>query len=322
MAIQTLHILRNMYFISSRLGASAFYQYTFVYLTAIDILSQYPVQVEAFLREIRSASSAGIPEHPLDRCHDLYFLNTAEHFTPILTPERNEILLINAAKPYLGLGSDSRLLEIFEAAHSVMLAVLAAPQNSDLLTKHLHLYLEVLFKVFPQNLSPRQFRMAVKTLVSITSPPSPVSESQPLLPSTILELVRHRLQTASSDRLQHINESLSSNKDKSQESIFSEQSVLVLTIIDALAYLPIDQLEAWLVIVASSLANIRDTSQLQICIQRFWQALSDGEMDVERATLCVTWWGLKGGRAMVLDGLNHQQDGPLMSGGLQETSRL
>ena len=150
MAIQTLQILRSLYFISSRLGANAFSQYTFVYLTAIDILLQYPVQTEAFLQDIRPTSAGSIPQHPLDRCHDLYFLNTAEHFTVVLFPELNEHLLIGAATPYLGLGSDPRLLEIFEAAHSVMLAVLSAPQNSNLLARHIHPYVDALFKVFPK----------------------------------------------------------------------------------------------------------------------------------------------------------------------------
>ena len=313
-------MLRNLYFISSRSGSSAFSQYTFVYLTAIDILSQYPVQAEAFLLEIRSTASKSIPQHPLDRCHDLYFLNTAEHFTTTLAPELNEQLLIVAATPYLGLGSDPRLLEIFEAAHSVMLAVLAAPQNSDILTIHLRPYLEVLFQVFPQNLSPRQFRMAIKTLVRITSPPSPISEHQPYFPSTILELMRFRSQTASPAPL-HTGAALTGSKEETSEPQLSEQSVLMLTLIDALAYLSIDQLDDWLPIVADSLGDIRDVHQRHTCSQRLWQALSSGEMDGQRAAICVTWWGTRGGREKVFQS-DDQESGPYMSGGLQETGRL
>lgn len=147
MAIQTLHILRNLYFVSSRLGQNASSQYTFVYLTAIDILHNYPLQAEAFLREVRPAELGRIPAHPLDRCHDLYFLNIAEHFTLAVTPQTNEDLLIAAAVPYLSAGNDPRLLEILEAAHSVMLAVLATPQNTELSAKHIPFYIEALFKV-------------------------------------------------------------------------------------------------------------------------------------------------------------------------------
>ena len=145
--MQTLHILRNLYFISSRAGANAFSQYSFVYLTAVDILSQYPVQAEAFLKEIRPAEIGHISDHPVDRCFDLYFLNTSEHFPLVLSVETNEDLLVKAATPYLGLGADQRLFEIFEAAHSVMLAVFAAPQCTDLTIRHIHHYFEALFKV-------------------------------------------------------------------------------------------------------------------------------------------------------------------------------
>ena len=317
-AIQTLHILRDMYFVSSRTGANSFSQYSFVYLTAIDILSQYPVQVEAFLQEIRPNSQSEIPQHPLDRYLDLYFLNTAEHFAINLSPQRNDELLVEAATPYLGLAGDPRLLEIFEAAHSTMLAVLSAPQNATLLTRHLNAYVGTLFDVFPQNLSPRQFRMAVKTLVRITSPPAPIAHSQPMLPSTILELVRHRLENASSFPLPKTKQ----QQNAVQEEFASEQSVLILTLIDALPFLPLDQLEDWLPLVAESLNFISDPLQLHSCRQRFWQTLSNGEMDVGRASLCLNWWGSRGGRDAVMNGASANDEGPFMSGALIENGRL
>jgi hypothetical protein len=147
LASQALQILRDLHFISSRSGANAFSQYAFVYYAAIDILSQYPVQAEAFLQDIRPAEIGAIPQHPLDRCHDLYFLNTAEHFPLMLTPQGNEQLLIRAAMPYLGVGGDQRLLETFEAAHSVMLAVFLAPQNVELVISHVRPYIDALFQV-------------------------------------------------------------------------------------------------------------------------------------------------------------------------------
>ena len=146
-AVQTLHILRNFYFISSRAGANSFSQYTFVYLTAIDILVNSSVLVEAFLQEIQPSEIGKIPQHPLERCHDLFFLNTSEHCSLVLNPRMCEDLLIKAAIPYLGLDSDRRLLENFEAAHSVMLAIFAAPLNTDITVRHVNAYYDVLFKV-------------------------------------------------------------------------------------------------------------------------------------------------------------------------------
>ena len=50
-------------------------------MTAVDILSNYPIQVEAFLKDIRPTELGRIPEHPAERSQDLFFLDTAEHFT-------------------------------------------------------------------------------------------------------------------------------------------------------------------------------------------------------------------------------------------------
>ena len=146
-AIQTLFTLRNMCFVSFRLGNNAFSQYTFTYLTAIDILSRHPQKAEAFLQEVRPKTYGQIPNHPHERFCDLFFLNTAEHFTLALSPPKNEELLIGAAKPYLDAGRDPRLVDIFEAAHSVVLAVISNPQNSALATHYLPLYVDILFKV-------------------------------------------------------------------------------------------------------------------------------------------------------------------------------
>ena len=119
----------------------------FVHLTAIDILSKYPVQAEAFLRDIRPTELGRIPEHPAERSQDLFFLDTSEHFTLTLPPQICETLLLDAALPYLGTGSDSRLLELFETAHSVVLAIFSAPQNYSIVVKHLPMYLNSLFGV-------------------------------------------------------------------------------------------------------------------------------------------------------------------------------
>lgn len=64
-------------------------------------------------------------------------------------------------------------------------------------------------------------------------------------------------------------------------------------------------------------------------MERFWDSLSSGEMDVERAYFCVTWWSTRGGRELVLFGeeprnQQERQNGEgrdeeqqaLMSGGL------
>lgn len=147
LSMQALHILRNMYFVTSRIGPNSSSQHVFVTLAAVDILLQYPDLAENFLRSIRPTELGQIPAHPFERCLDLYFLNTAELFTFVLPSEPSEELLMSAALPYLAAGANRLLLEIFEAAHSVVLAVFAIPENAAVAAKHLPFYIENLFAV-------------------------------------------------------------------------------------------------------------------------------------------------------------------------------
>ena len=315
-AMQCLHTLRNLYFISARLGQTSTSQYLFVNFTAIDVLSRYPESVESFVKSIRPSEFGRIPQHPLDRCLDLFFFNTAEHFTLALSPEFNDDLLIAAAVPYLSSGGNNHLLEMFEAAHSLILAVLAVPQNADLATKHLPFYIEALLGGFPANLSSRQFRLAFKTIIRITAPPSLLSQTQPLLQSTLLELIYDRAVRASPSPSPQIRTDV-------EGPPVSEQAVLLFTIIDSLCFLDVPVLEEWLSLTAELVAQITNPSMRQHCEQRFWESLSSGEMDVERAALCVAWWTSRGGRELVLFGDEPPaEDDYLMSGALPPGSKL
>jgi hypothetical protein len=318
-ATQALLILRNIYFISSRQGANAFSAYTFVSLTSIDILSQFPKESREFLYSIRPKEAGQIPKNPLDRCLDLYFLNTSEHFSLVLNPQDNEALIFASASPYLNPDANRRLLEIFEAAHSAVLAVLAAPHNADLTAKVMPFYTEALLNSFPTNLSPRQFRFAFKTLMQISTPPAPLAASQPLLSDILLELLRFRAVHAPATPLPPAltlksDADTPANKD---EILLSEQAVLMLTLIDVLPLLPVSSLEEWLPLAADLLNAIGDNPMREVCKARFWDVLQNGEMDVDRAAASVAWWSSRGGREMVLHGGERQTEhGAFMSGGL------
>ena len=322
LATQTLHTLRHLYFISSRLGPSSFSQHTFVYLTAIDILTAYPLQSDAFLKFIASSHLGQIPRHPLDRTLDLYFLNTAEHFTLVLPPVTNEDLLIAAAVPYLTAGGNHNMLPIFEAAHSVMLAVLSAPQSAEITAKHLPFYIDALFKVFPENLSARQFRLAFKTLLRVTAPPSPLSVTQPDLPATLLELVHHRALHAPTSPIPPDSIALAIAGSDAPPPALSEQAVLVLTLLDALPFLPIILLEEWLPLCAELMNVIEDNDMRDVTKRRFWEVLVSGEMDSERSGVAVAWWTSKGGLEAVLYGRERLAEGDkMMSGALPAEGR-
>jgi len=313
-ASQALLMLRNIHFISSRLGSNAFSAYTFVNITSIDILTRFPASSLAFLRTIYPSHAGQIPASPLQRNHDLFYLNTAEHFTLSLKPADVESLIVTPCTPYLSPTANVHLLEIFEAAHSAMLAALAAPQNEELTARVLPFYVESLFASFPRNLSPRQFRFAFKALIQICTPPNPLSSSNPFMAETLLEMLHHRALNAPTAPLPPSVAIKSEADAKSQEIPLSEQAVLLLTLLDALPNVTLSVLEVWLPLAADLLNVIPDPTMKEHCKRRFWEVLEGGEMDVERSAVCVAWWGTRGGRERVLFG--EGEGGPFMSGGL------
>ncbi|KAL2000986.1 hypothetical protein VTN02DRAFT_2364 [Thermoascus thermophilus] len=143
----------------------------------------------------------------------------------------------------------------------------------------------------------------------ITAPPSPLANSQPLLPSFLLELVHHRAYHASTEP----NLPSSPAAPGAPEPRLSEQAVLTLALIDGLCSLRVDDLEEWLPLTARLVTAIRDAGMRRACVERFWDALSSGEMDVARAQFCVTWWSTRGGRELVLFG-GVEAEGAYMSG--------
>ncbi|KAG4438848.1 hypothetical protein IFR05_005688 [Cadophora sp. M221] len=318
-ASQSLLVLKNIHFISSRLGSNAFSAYTFVNITSIDILTRFPSSSLAFLHTIYPSHAGKIPAHPLQRNHDLFYLNTAEHFTLSLKPADVESLIVTPCTPYLSPTANVHLLEIFEASHSAMLAVLAAPQNEELTARILPFYVENLFASFPRNLSPRQFRFAFKALMQICTPPNPLSSSHPFMAETLLEMLHHRALNAPTTSLPPSVAIKSEADAKSQEIPLSEQAVLLLTLLDALPNVTMAVLEVWLPLAADLLNVIPDLSMKEHCRRRFWEVLEGGEMDVERSAVCVAWWGTRGGRERVLFG--EAEGGPFMSGGLGAPGR-
>lgn len=288
----------------------------FVNYTSVDILSQFPEQAESFLSSVRSPEPGTVPAHPLDRLNDLFFLNVAEHFTLSLRPQANEELLVNTAMPYITTNGDLRLNELYEAAHSVLLAVFAAPQNGAISVQHTPFYIETLLHSFPSSLTPRQFRLAVRSLMRVSAPHSPVAASMPELQEIVLDMLRARLP--------HASEVLLPPEPALAESAApaSEKSVLLLSMIENLIFLPVFLLEDWLVSAAELLHNLLDTLQRSECQKRFWEVLSNGEMDVERAALCVAWWTTRGGRELVLFGDELPEQAFRMSGGLAVESGI
>ncbi|KAK4040924.1 hypothetical protein C8A01DRAFT_35098 [Parachaetomium inaequale] len=330
-ATKTLHALRNLYFISSRNGSDAFQVYAFTYLTSLDTLSRHGPPAAAFLRSILppSAASTTIPPHPLHRTLDLFYLNTAEHLPLHLPPHDCEALIIQPATTYLTTPSTplssnqmtttrKTMTPLFEAAHSAVLACLSCPHNAPLTAALVPFYADALFASFPAHISPRQFRLAFKTIIQILSPPFAVTWEQAELGETLLEMVRFRVRGAGRGVLPQ-----GEGEGEGQE--VSEQSVLVLTLVDALPFLGVGIFEEWMGLVAAAVGEVVGERLREGVRRRFWEVLVSGEMDVERAAIAAAWWGTKGGREAVLFGKGvgqyhqqqqHQEEEFMMSGAL------
>ncbi|KAK0711049.1 hypothetical protein B0H67DRAFT_601892 [Lasiosphaeris hirsuta] len=324
-AAKSLAVLRNLYFISSRNGSDAFQVYAFTYFTSLDNLSRYPAASASFLREIRSPNPGTIPPHPLHRTLDLFYLNVAEHLPLHLPPEACDTLIVQPAITYLaheaGAPLSPRMVELFEAAHSAVLSALSCPQNGPLAAELAPFYAETLFGSFPIYISPRQFRIAFKTVMQILSPPFPVAASHPHLAEALLEMVRFRAQPGASSSAP-LPPPPGAEQSQTQEVVMSEQSTLVMTLIDALPFLNLAIFEEWMMLTALALNSIDgDPAMRDAARRRFWEVLVIGEMDVERAAIGVAWWGTKGGREAVLYGTGGRDGRAMMSGAINQQDR-
>nr|OQO16797.1 hypothetical protein B0A51_14140 [Rachicladosporium sp. CCFEE 5018] len=317
-ASKALSALRNLYFISARAGASAFTQYTFVYLTALDILGNYPMQAQSFVQAIRSPPLGTIPQYPLDRNLDLFYLNTAEHLALALPEPAAEDLLVAACKPYLVAGREERLLPSFEAAHSTMLAAFSVPHNAGLAGRHMPFYIDALLRMFPGSVSPRQFRLAFTTLISIASPPSLVAATNPTLPAVLFDLLQDRVEHATNEVLPSMHDD-SQSISASDAVPLSERAAIVLTAIDTLAYIPLDMLDYCLPATADMVNTIDDSEMRDHCVEHLWSVLMEGGMEPDRSRISHAWWSSAGGREHVLYGRGEITEHSLdMSGALPE----
>ncbi|RKF55073.1 Peroxisomal membrane protein PEX17 [Erysiphe neolycopersici] len=313
-ASKSLLMLKNMHFMTTRFGSTQFSAYAFVNFASIDILTLHAHSVKDFLCSIYPVISDRIPVETLERNNHLFFLNVAEHLSVELNTEDIESLIVPICKLYLLPKDNLRLSQLFEAAHSVMLSIFIAPKNEKLGAKILPSYIETLLVSFPSNLSPEQFRVAFKALIQICTPPNPLGTSQPLMAEALIEVLHHRALNSPTTPISS-RELESHTNDQKLKVLLSEQSVLLLAILDALPYICPGILEFWLQRAADLLNMVPDKEMRDYCKRQFWEILENGQMDVDRSLICISWWGSKGGRNKVLFNKSVEA-GPFMSGGL------
>lgn len=308
-ATKTLHALRNLFFVSSRDGNGNFQAHSFSSLVSVDILSRYPDAAAALLEDLRPDLATPTPRHALRKTLDLHYLTLAEHLPLILPSPVSEVLIVQPATSYLSQPPVTPLArELFESAHTALLAVLSCPQNSPLASSLVPFYVDNLFSSFPAHVSARQFRVAFRTVVQIVSPPFPASASDPTLAETLLEMVRFRAANAPPTPL----------PEPEAEDPVSEQSALVLSLIDALPFVHLSLMEEWLPLTAESVSLIGDPQMQAPVRKRLWEMLESGELDVDRSSLAVAWWFARGGREMLLGAEGGLGSEVVMSGALVE----
>lgn len=333
-ASKTLHALRNLSFISSRQGASSFQVYTFTYLTSLDIITRYPDACIAFLEDTLPLTTTATTQNlllappPLTQALTLFYLNTAEHLPLSLPTPACETLIIGPGTALLAPTSwltqaqhqqqqqaqqrqSSLALELFEAAHACILSALSCPeQHGVLIAPLVPFYIDALLASFPSRVAPRQFRLAFRTIAQTVSPPFPIAASHPELGETLLEMLFWRateggastvpLPPTSSLSLSHSHSHSHQNEPQQSLDLLSEQTTLLLALIDAIPYLPPAGVAIWLTRAAESLRAIPNPEMRDVVRRRIWDVLAGGELDVERAAVGVAWWGVGGGREMVL----------------------
>ncbi|EIN12584.1 hypothetical protein PUNSTDRAFT_60653 [Punctularia strigosozonata HHB-11173 SS5] len=132
LATSTLRTLGNLSFVISQFGGITSEQGGFaelkkvVYL-ALDILATDPAESQAFARAmaepVQESSSVGVSSDCTPRERAAFVLAMLEQLVPALSDESLQDVVFPVAFPYL---DDSAHREIYEAAHSVTLAIFAA----------------------------------------------------------------------------------------------------------------------------------------------------------------------------------------------------
>ncbi|KAK8089990.1 hypothetical protein PG997_004951 [Apiospora hydei] len=286
---------------------TAFAVYVFTYLTSLDIITRYPDACVRFLREAQPAVVPGQPNSqpltPLDQARRDSRADPGDR-----APLRRVIALASRAP-------DVAHPPLYEAAHAAILSVLCCPQHATLTIALIPFYIETLLASFPARISPRQFRLAFKTVVQIASPPFPIAASHPHLAETLLEMLHFRSATAMTYPLPA---EPGTGPGGSGDNVMTGDQQQPLPPVSEQTTLD------WLTRTAEAMNAVVDPALREVVRKRFWDVLVSGEMDVERAAIGVAWWGIGGGREMVL--LNQpalpKGDGEAMMSGALGGNRL
>ncbi|KAF8535295.1 hypothetical protein BDD12DRAFT_856080 [Trichophaea hybrida] len=288
-ASKILQTLRGHYFVTSRMGNRAFAAYNFIQYAAIDLLTSCPDYAEKFIASIVPTHVGQIPILFSDRVHDLYYLNLCEQVVPVLSPKIIADIILPSLSAYLVADHEEILHSHFEAAHSVVLAILTSVGCTEISRTLICFYVDSVFKAFPSSLSARQFRLAFRILVTEASYLREIPTLHPYLADVLLEVLCTKISLAATSVL-------SKRVDECAVGL-SEKDVCILAVIDSLACMRARVMLRWLDTAAKLLNEVQDVGNRRRITGRFWEVLSS-ELDIAKAEVVVRWWG-DGGRWLV-----------------------
>ncbi|MCJ1314678.1 hypothetical protein MMC25_008360, partial [Agyrium rufum] len=169
LAVDTLSILHNLNFITTRGQYTVLSDYQYVYLSSVDLLASHPRQLDSFFKNLQVFHRGLLPVHPLERASDLFQLNLAEKSMLALSSTFCETSVLRLACDYLQAQAEPKLRDIREAAHSTVLALLVTQKTRAILEELLPFYLRLVLQEYPGHMNFSQFNLAIKTMIQASN---------------------------------------------------------------------------------------------------------------------------------------------------------
>ena len=295
-AKECLEVLRYMNFVAYTNHHHLSSSYQYVLNAAIDLLAPHQIDSIQFLNSIYPPQAGRIPVSSFHRNLDLFYMNVSEHFSLKLPKNLLVKLIAKPATPYLCPPPDIGTAYV-EAAHSTYLMLLAAPNAGPFIDDLMPTYITTLFQVFPERISPAQFKIAFRSLIQYTTSPSPISRTHPELYNTLLELLNDHARHASVEVLDPPPVPTSASVPHQSYVPLSAQAHYLLALLACMPHIPYYEMEEWLDHALEITQSIEDQVMQNHIYERFMDLLLGNEMDSTRAACCHHWWATRSGES-------------------------
>ncbi|BFZ60355.1 hypothetical protein YB2330_001391 [Saitoella coloradoensis] len=285
MASFVVQIMHNLYFITARIGGDTVATYDFTFRVALDIICQRPGEADKLLTEMAPSVQPETIYHPINMSTSLFFLNMSEHLAPVISPLLFKEIVFPVAQAYMKTPVQVPCRPLFEAAHSVVLALIMAPQMKEMASEVVVGYAQNTLTAFPGDISPRQLSLAFATLVQATAQPAPLYAKHPELSEHVLDLLLQRAGVA------HIGGCPVRLDDG---GMVDEKSACLLAYADSLPHVAPENMIRRLELLAGEVGKLAGEERRRL-VDKLWNVIAC-ELDVAKSELAVYWWHSFGGK--------------------------